>query len=296
MAASSDDPTTFVLALSHLDGVGRVTAGRLATHFAHYDDLRSHSREEVFLRIKGVPHAEKIAERLFEDEPMQTALAEAETKQEALRERGVEVLAPRSEAWPARLDDLALRQRPLLLWAYGPPEVLDRSSVSLLAHPPMEEAPFERAQALAQHLAADGAVPVLGAQSGFDVAIARRAADDRVPVILVAACGLGQLPRRMRPIASQVVRTGGLLISPFAMQHGPFDHDDRERAQVQAALADACVFAPSAAGTPEGQARAWATEAGRPTFVLTDDPPSGAKALTGSEDFAAVTNVLRSTR
>lgn len=287
-ASAPDDTATFALALTSLDGVGRVTARRLIEHFTDVEDLRNHSREQVFLRIKGVANAEQITERLFEGNELPEALARAEEKEEALRERGVQLLCPHSGAWPRGLDALSAPQRPLLLWAHGATGALQQPSAAFLARPPMDEAPFERAQALAGHLVTRGVVPVLGAQSGFDVALTKRTAGQNAPAVLVAACGLAQVPRKVRPVAGQVVRAGGLLLSPFPMTHGPFDHDDRERALVQTALARTAVFAPPEENTPEARALEWATGADCPAFVLGDDVPSGARPVCGPDDFDAV--------
>ena len=285
----ADAPETFALALRSLDGVGRVTARRLAEHFDGPSDLRDHSREQVLLRIKGVANAEQIVRRLFESNALPEALAETEERVQALDERGVTLIGPRSVDWPRGLGALPPAERPLLLWAHGHAEALPRRpSAAFLARPPLAEAPFERAQALAGHLLARGGMPVVGAQSGFDVALAKRAAGQNAPAAMVAACGLGQVPREVRPVASQVVRAGGLLLSPFPMQHGPFEHDERERAQVQAAVARAAVFAPPEASTPEAHALGWATDAGPPAFVLGDEAPGNAQLVRGEDDFDAV--------
>jgi hypothetical protein len=73
-----------------------------------------------------------------------------------------------------------------------------------------------------------------------------------------------------------------MLLSPFPMAHGPFPHDDRERALVQAAVAQAVVAAAPAAGSPERRACAWAAEAGVPVAVVgaveADAPADGAAA------------------
>jgi hypothetical protein len=61
------------------------------------------------------------------------------------------------------------------------------------------------------------------------------------------------------------------------MDHGPFDHDDVERALVQAAISRAtAAFAPAATG-PEGRALVWAAANGRPAFHA-GDAPAGAEA------------------
>jgi len=294
VAAPSDPPTpddsaTFALALLSLDGVGRVTAQRLTEHFDGPGDLRSYPREQVFLRIKGVANAEAITERLFEGDALPEARARAEKRIGVLAEQGVRLLCPSSDDWPRGLDALGRPHRPLLLWAHGSTDALHPPSVAFLARPPMDEGPFERAQALAGHLLARGGVPVVGAQNGFDVALAKRAAGQNAPAVLVAACGLAQVPRKLRPAAGRAVRAGGLLLSPFPMQHGPFDHDDREGALVQAALARTAVFAlPESDDAPEARALEWAMGADRPAFVLGEHAPSGARPVRGPDDFDAV--------
>ena len=57
----------YVLALLSLDGVGRVTAHRLIEHFPTYDALRATPREQVLLRLKGLPHAERTVGLLFDE-------------------------------------------------------------------------------------------------------------------------------------------------------------------------------------------------------------------------------------
>src|SRR5690606_20206812 len=108
--------------------------------------------------------------------------------------------------------------------------------------PPLDEAAYERAQALVRHLLGRGVVPVTGAAHGLDVVVHKLATGAGRPAVLVLACGMTRLHRPLRPVVSAAVRAGGLMLSPFAMDHGPYDHDDRTRALVQAALATACVF------------------------------------------------------
>src|SRR5690606_30639695 len=84
----------------------------------------------------------------------------------------------------------------------------------------------------------------------------------------VAACGMARLQPAFRPAVSAAVRGGGLFVSPFAMEHGPFEHDDQDRLLVQTAVAQAVVFVDPRPETPEAAAMAWALEAGMPVFGL----------------------------
>ncbi len=270
----ASDSTLFALALREMEGVGRVTAGRLLTHFATYADLLRTPREQVLTRIKGAPNAQALVTRLFDEAAMTEKLATAQAAAAENEKRGVHTLSPPDEAWPAGLEDLPLAQRPFLLYAYGPLEALARPLVALFARPPLSEAAFETAQALVRHLLPHGLVPATGAAHGFDVVVHKLCAGAGAPGLLVAPAGMARLAPPLRPTVTAAVRAGGLLVSPFPMTHGPFDHDDKERALTLAALARACVFFEPKPDTPEGHALTWALDAGRPVFgIAADDAP-----------------------
>lgn len=281
---------TFALALERLDGVGRVTAGRLLAHFPSYEALLRYPREQVLTRIKGAPNAAALVGRLFDEAAMRALLAEAGEAMRRLGERRVDVLAPHDPRRPAGLDDLPRSTRPVLLYAYGHTEVLQRPVVALFARPPLPPDPFERAQDLVRHLLPHGLVPATGAAHGFDVVVHKLAAGGAPPrpSLLVAHTGMGQLPPPMRPAVSAAVRAGGLFVSSFPMEHGPYEHDDRERALVLAALARACVFVAPRPETPEWQALTWALDARRPVFAFPDPEvplPEAVHRLRADVDF-----------
>ena len=282
---------TFALALEQLDGVGRVTAGRLLARFATYEEVRRTPREQVLTRIKGAPNAEALVHRLFDDEAMQPHFDAAKQTLQHLRRRRVRVLTARDAAWPARLDDLPRSQRPALLYTFGCTSALRQPIAALFARPPLHEKLFERAQDLVRLLAAHHVLPGTGAAHSFDVVMHKITTDNAAPSVLVAHAGLQHMPRPLRPVASQAVKAGGVLASPFPMQHGPYDHDDALRAFVLAALARACIFIDPQEGTAEWKALTWALEAGRPVFgaspAETPLPPQ-VRPLARDADFDAV--------
>ena len=278
-----------------MDGVGWVTAGRLLQHFGTYEDLLGYPREQVLVRIKGVARAENLVRRFFDRGQMNPLLQEAKAEHEQLESKGVTLLTPRDNRWPAGLADLPRARRPFLLYAYGAPDVLSRPVAALFARPPLSEACFERAQALTRHLMQADVSPATGAAHGFDVVMHKIAGSNRPPYpsVLAAPCGLAQLPSKMRPTASGVVRSGGVCLSPFPMQHGPFDHDDKTRALMLAALAQASVFVEPEASTPDGEALAWCEEARRPAFILPGEDtalPDHASLITSQNDFRRVSS------
>ncbi len=271
MSLSPAPSARFALALVALDGVGRVTAHRILERFPTLDALRATPREQVLLRLKGAPHAERTVAALFDDGWSGPALDAADAEIAALAGRGLSVLAPGADAWPAGLDDLDRSARPVTLLAYGPLGALARPLLAVLGASPVDPEAFEAAQALARQARARGASVVVGLTHGFDVALAKVSAGGAVAV---AACGLARLSPSLRPAATQIVRSGGVLLSPFAMEHGPFAHDAREAALVQAAMARAVVAAGVENDSPEARAAAWARGAGRPVAALPPVPPA----------------------
>lgn len=270
------DSTLFALALDQLDGVGRVTAGRLLTHFATYDDLLRFPREQVLTRIKGAPNAAALVARLFDRQAMQPHLDKATALHEQLAQQRVEVLTPHDADWPNGFDDLPRGNRPFLLYSYGYRSVLAQPLVALFAEPPLSPEPFEQAQALVRHLLPHGIAPATGAANGFDIVVHKLcyAGDTAYPSLLVAHAGMAKAPASLRPTISMAVRGGGLFVSPFEMQHGPFAHDERERTLLQATLADACVFFEPKPDTPAWHTLTWAIDAQRPVFgVAAPDHP-----------------------
>ena len=297
MAAS--DTACFALALDAMDGVGRVTAGRLLAHFATYADLLRYPREQVLARLKGAPRSKVLVATLFDEETMTARLQDAEQTLAHLRTLRVVLIPMQDPAWPAGLNDLPRANRPFLLYTYGHLEVLSRPILALFAHPPISQEPFEQAQALVQHLLPHAVVPATGAANGFDVVVHKLCYAGRAgyPSLLVASAGMSKAPPPLRPTVSGAVKAGGLFVSPFAMNHGPFEHDDKERALILAALARACVFFEPKPKTPEWNAMTWAVEAGRPVFGIGSEEhplPEPVHLLQSDVDFDWVLAAVRS--
>lgn len=265
---SAPSPAAFVLALGGLPGVGRVTTHRLLQHFGSYADLVRYPREQVLTRLKGVPKADQLVATLFDRDAMRERLDTAAAEAAALGQKRIQLLTPLDDRWPRGLDALPANQRPVAVYAYGNVDVLRKPLVALFGRPPLSDASFERAQAVLQYLLDHKVIPVAGAASGFDVVMHKRASGAQHPSVAVAACGLGRVDRPVRPTLTAAVRAAGLLVSPFPMTHGPFDHDDKERALVMAALAAASVFTEPAEGSPERAALRWAHDAKRPVFGI----------------------------
>lgn len=277
----------FALALLRVEGVGRVTARRLLAHFASYEALRATPREQILLRIKGAPSAEALVGRLLDAGAMAEHLAAAEEDLATLAKRRIEVLTDRDARWPSGLDALDRSERPIVLYAYGNADLLSRPRVALFARPPLPGPPFEVAQDLVRSLITHGIVPVAGAEHGFDVVVHKLCAGAGHPSILVANVGMAKVAKPMRPTVSATVQAGGLLLSPFPLEHGPFAHDDTERALVMASLANASAFFAVPPDSHEERAMTWAVETGKPTFGVAGEAalPDRVHALTRPLDL-----------
>jgi DNA processing protein len=267
------ESAALTLALLRIDGVGRVTAQRLLAHFPTYDALRATPREQVLLRIKGAPRAAALVDTLFDAEAMRPLLAESADALATLASRRIEVLTGHDARWPAGLDALDLAERPAALYAYGDADLLTRPAVALFARPPLPGPAFEIAQDLVRKLIAHDLVVMGGTEHGFDVVVHKLCTSAGRPSILVANAGMARIPKPMRPHVSAAVGAGGLLLSPFPVEHGPFPHDDAERALVMAAAARASAFFTPEPETHEARALEWAVEHDRPVFGVAGDTP-----------------------
>ncbi|WP_412070234.1 DNA-processing protein DprA [Rubrivirga sp. IMCC43871] len=286
-------PAAFALALLSLDGVGRVTAHRLLERFASPDAIRAAPREQVLLRLKGVAHAAQTVDAVCAP-AFDKALATAAGRIEALAGRRIVVLAPGDARWPAGLDALDRGDRPAVLYAFGDLAALAWPSLSVLASAPLAAEPFEAAQAVARGVLARGRGLVVGATHGVDLALQKLSLGAGVPAVAVVGAGLARIERSMRPGATALTKGGGLMVSPFPMAHGPFDHDDRERAMVQAALGRAVLAVAPPSGSPEDRAVAWAAESERPVFLVPPAPPDAPWAETArpADDASAVAETV----
>ncbi|GAB5534570.1 MAG: hypothetical protein Rubg2KO_08190 [Rubricoccaceae bacterium] len=248
----------FALALLSVDGLGRTTAHRLLDRFPEWDALRATPREQVRLRLKGTPRLDHLLDVVLSDGFDANHLTPARATADALRQRGIHTVAPADDAWPDGLKDLDRSDRPVLLYAFGQLDALARPALTCMGRPPLDPTSFEASQALARHALASGVGLVVGAQSGFDVALQKLSLGANRGAVAVLNCGLANLEKSLRPAATALTRGGGLLLSPFSMSHGPFDHDDRERALVQAALGQAVSVVGATDGSPEQRASSWA--------------------------------------
>ncbi|MGB3545263.1 DNA-processing protein DprA, partial [Rubrivirga sp.] len=158
---------TFALTLLSLDGVGRVTAHRILERFPSLEAVREAPLEQVLLRLKGVPNADRtvgtVRAAAFDETIERTA-----QRVRALEDKKIHVLAPGSEPWPLGLDALDRADRPAVLYAFGDLKALAWPALTVLAAAPLEAEPFEAAQTIVRRTLAQGRGVVVGAAHGVD--------------------------------------------------------------------------------------------------------------------------------
>ena len=265
------DQASTVLALENLEGVGRVTVRRLLGQFSDVGEVGTLPREQVLNRLKGIPNAANLVDRLADDEGMKDAAAGILKRIEAWSARKIEIATwLDEEGWPGALDRLPNPHRPNVLYSYGSRESLSRPHAAIIAVGELEPGPFEEAQTLIRMLLGKGIGISVGTSTGFDVVGIKLSEAGGVPPVLVASCGLAKIEQAIRPHASAVVKSGGLMVSSLPMDQGPFDHDRREGSLVQAALATAVVFVDPKPGSFDWTALEWALEVNKPVFAIVD--------------------------
>lgn len=292
----------FAHALLRLEGVGRVTAHRLLAAFPTYATLRGTPREQVLVRLKNVPNANQTVTKLFDEAVMLPLLAAARDELSNLQARHILATAPGDPGWPKTLDALDRAHRPVLLYTYGALALLHQPMLALLNRPPISKAAFDVAEDLARYAKQHGLYLATNLATGFDKVMSQVSASppEARPTIMVLNCGLAQVEKSLRPVASAMTKRGGVLCSPFPLHHGPYEHDDTERARLQTALAVASVCFDPRRDTPEWRAMEWALEMKRPVFGVceADDTelPQGAIPIKSSVDFGWILQAIRSAR
>ncbi len=285
-----DHTATFALALQSMNGVGRVTASRLLRAFRTYEALAGFPREQVLLRIKRTPNAGAIVAALFDRSSMETLLCAASEELDSLRSKGIHVLSAFAANWPVSLDSLPPASRPLLLYAYGQIEVPRSDFVSVYCGDSREA---DLVRALLDRILNRGYAPLITSS-----AAALPMPSGGGAMALVLPMGLGKAPADLRPVMLEIVRRGGLLLSPFPMQHGPYRHDEREASLLMAALARACALVRCASSLPALAGADWAEGAGRIVCALQTEAallPRNAVMMETESDLDAVLTDLSQT-
>lgn len=275
MTATSDTSqpgttTEQILLLEGLERVGRVSTRKVLHQFRTPVEAAALPREQALNRLKGVSGAADLLDRLGKEAEMEAALTAVRRRVEQLEKRGIRLIAFDDDDWPTGLNGLPNTHRPNILYAFGKFAQLRHPSIAIVGRPELDERAFEGAQVLLKTLAERQIATVTGITTGFDLVALKLMMAVKANPTVVASSGLGRIESKMRAIASRTVKAGGLMVSSMAMDHGPFEHDAKECALVQSALATAVVFVDPIPESHAWTALEWAAEAHMPVFAFSD--------------------------
>lgn len=191
--------------------------------------------------------------------------ASIQRKFEEERRRGIRTIRLNDSSYPASLMRfLPTGQRPMLLFIYGEPVLLDMPLVLPIAETPPDAAAESWALDTLADLAGEGAMPLFIARSGFEARIVKTFLETAIPFVLIIPQGIAAYTPPA--ILQQALKNGtALLISPFQPDWRPVDSEPNPllphavnfaRALAQAHL---CITSPA----PESYA-------GQPCFCKPD--------------------------
>lgn len=146
------------------------------------------------------------------------------------------------DQYPAALR--AVHDAPLVLYGLGSWQVFDKPAVALVGARRCTGRAAAHTFRLAREIASHGWCVVSGLARGVDAAAHRGALASGVPASTIAVLGTGidlTYPPENASLASQIVASGGLLLTEFALGSPPLARHFPQRNRIVAALARATI-------------------------------------------------------
>ena len=282
MSAQISPATLFILTLEGLEGVGRVTARKIASHWDDQFDFQRFPKEQALVRLKGVANAAKLVDKLNDPSFINQKLAEKKEWVEANLKRQIGLMSFKDILWPERLESLKDTTLANILYTYGSQHLLSSSSFCFLGRHGISPYAHEKAQDLARFLLDHEITISSTIQSGFDVVLHKLChdRDQATPSIMAAASGLAKTSKEYRSFVSRNVKSGGLFYSPFEPEHGPFDHDLGQVLKMQVGISPAVVFVDPHEDERQVELMRFAADQKKAVFYISKTPgdPSGRNA------------------
>jgi len=160
--------------------------------------------------------------------------------EQATQRAGGRVVTALDESFPPAL--LTLDPRPPTLYVIGPDTVFEQRGVAIVGTRRASGYGLSVATEIADDLARAGVVVISGLALGIDGAAHRAAAEAGGPSIAVLPSPLDRVyPPRHRPLARDLLRAGGALVSEVAIGAAAGRPDFARRNRIIAGLAEAVV-------------------------------------------------------
>ncbi|NND72890.1 MAG: hypothetical protein HKN43_15030 [Rhodothermales bacterium] len=270
--------SAFLLSLLSLDGVGRAAAYKLFTAFDSFDDIRRYPDEQIATRLKRIPRVTSILEQLNQKEATEEAFKRHLAQVHSMEDKGISIITPDHESWPPFFGKISASARPPFLFAFGKTDLLDTPGVAMhIPESPAASSPFT----VVVDRLSEQEIPLVVQEDDF-----ARLPDAYRPLILVLRTGLESVQTATREIIKRVVNDGGLIISPFEMDHQHFRHDIPYLNTTVNGLGRVVVYADVPYEHPSFDEMLRLTESGLPIFAINmkQDLPDGVHPVHSAED------------
>lgn len=259
MQALSDDHAAW-LRLLCTPGVGRETARKLLAACGSaqgvFDTSVSARRQ-----IGGAAVATAL-----DTEPQEFAALAAATRDWLAGHPQRSIVTLGDAAYPANLLNTA--DPPLLLYAQGRVELMQRPSVAVVGSRNPTPQGSDNARQFSRHLSQAGITVVSGLALGIDGAAHEGALDGDGSTVAVVGTGLDRIyPPRHRELTHRIAEQG-LLLSEFALGTPPLRENFPQRNRLIAGLAQGTLVVEAALPSGSLSTARSASEAGREVFAI----------------------------
>src|SRR5438067_3008583 len=209
----ADERQLLWIALGLTEGLGPTRARRLVEHFGTVEGVFRASLTE--LEAAGIQAVSALS--LGTGKSLELAQEEISK----VRTAGAEVVTIDDPNYPGRLREIY--DPPLLLYVRGAIDLLAQPGIAVIGTRHPTPYGLGMAERLACDLARQGLVIFSGMARGVDTAGHRGALAGKGKTVAVLGTGVDVIyPKENKPLAEQILATGGAVISEFAMATAPF--------------------------------------------------------------------------
>ncbi len=235
---SSPEDVRTLLALSAIDGLGRISLGLLFDSFSSLSDVWEASPDElravlVKARNRRIQHA------ISQIVDMRAALLDRADRQlRTFEKQRISVLFNTDDAYPQRL---RLADGPRWLFVQGAHNLLNRrSTVAVVGTREPSSQGIERARRIASLLSAKGYVVVSGLADGIDTEVHSAVVESGGETVAVLGNGLNvEFPAGSADLRRRIVQSGGAIVTEYLWDDRYSKTTFIQRNRIQAALSGA---------------------------------------------------------
>ncbi|MEM9243139.1 MAG: DNA-processing protein DprA [Pseudomonadota bacterium] len=250
----------YYLALSHIDGIGAITAAALRQRWGHLKTAFNAGRDALI--AAGLSADKATAMTTFDWQALDATLEWAGQENHHL-------LCLRDPLYPPLLRDIY--QPPLVLFIKGDPSVLSQPQLAIVGSRRPSPIGEENADRFADYLAEQGLVITSGLAQGIDAVVHKAALKHNRcgSTIAVSGCGLDRVyPAKHQDLAEKIVAQDGALISEFALKTPPRAENFPRRNRIISGLCRGVLVVEAGRQSGSLITAQYALEQGREVFAI----------------------------